>query len=72
MDLRKPGRECPSCCRLAESGRRCNTCGAGTREVPDVVEAAVAQALRQGARVETVAEDGALGVYGGVGALLRF
>ena len=72
MDLRAPGRECPSCGRLAERGRRCATCGSRTREVPDVVEAAVAQALRQGCRVEMVSEDGALAAQGGIGALLRF
>ena len=71
-DLRAPGRECPSCGRLAVKGRRCNACGGETREMTDVVEAAVAQALRQGARVETVAEEVALGERGGVGALLRF
>jgi peptide chain release factor subunit 1 len=72
MDLRAPGRECPSCERLAERGKRCQTCGAATREIPDVVEAAVAQALRRGARVETVTEDGGFESLGGVGALLRF
>ena len=41
-------------------------------EVPDVVEAAVAHALRQGCRVETFSEDGALAGLGGIGALLRF
>ena len=40
--------------------------------VPDVVEAAVAHALRQGCRVETFSEDGALAGLGGIGALLRF
>jgi peptide chain release factor subunit 1 len=72
MDLRTPGRECPSCGRLAVQGKRCNTCGAQTREVPDVVEAAVIQALRQGARVETATEEPAFAERGGVGALLRF
>ncbi|MFN2543310.1 MAG: Vms1/Ankzf1 family peptidyl-tRNA hydrolase [Actinomycetota bacterium] len=72
MDLHAPGRECPSCERLAESGKRCKTCGSETREVADVVEAAVAQALRRGARVETVLEDGGFEALGGLGALLRF
>jgi peptide chain release factor subunit 1 len=71
MDMRHPGRMCPSCGRLAEKGRRCATCGAETHEVTDVVEAAVIQALRQGARVET-SEDAAFRERGGVGALLRF
>ena len=72
MDLRAPGRECPACGRLAERGRRCRRCGAETKDVPDVVEAAVALALRQGCRVETVAGDGAFAQAGGIGALLRF
>jgi peptide subunit release factor 1 (eRF1) len=40
--------------------------------VPDVVEEAVAQALRQGCRVETVLHPEGLAQYGGIGALLRF
>jgi peptide subunit release factor 1 (eRF1) len=40
--------------------------------VPDVVEAVVAQAFRQGCRVETVVERDALASVGGIGALLRF
>jgi peptide chain release factor subunit 1 len=72
MDLRAPGRECPSCGRLAERGQRCRRCGATTKDVPDVVEAAVAAALRQRCRVETVSEDGAFAEMGGIGALLRF
>ena len=39
---------------------------------PDIVEAAVAQALRRGARVETITEDGRFETLGSVGALLRF
>ena len=40
--------------------------------VADVVESAVAVALRQGARVETVTQDGRLQALDGIGALLRF
>ena len=74
MDLHAPGRECTSCGRLTQRGRRCPTCRSETREVPDVIEAAVAQALRQGCRVETISEadDGAFAQLGGIGALLRF
>jgi peptide chain release factor subunit 1 len=74
MDLHVPGRECPSCGRLTERGPRCPTCRSQTREVPDVIEAAVAQALRQGSRVETIpdADDGEFAKLGGIGALLRF
>jgi peptide chain release factor subunit 1 len=71
-ELHAAGRECPSCGWLAETGRRCNRCRAQTRQVPDVVEAAVAQALRQGSRVETVNDDGGFRSLGGIGALLRF
>ena len=67
-----PGHECPSCGALRETGGRCPACGERLREVDDVVEAAVALALRNGARVETVTEDGALDEIGGIGALLRF
>src|SRR5207244_7698212 len=74
MDLHVAGRECTSCGRLTQSARKCPTCRSETREVPDVVEAAVAQALRQGCRVETISEadDGAFSQVGGIGALLRF
>jgi peptide chain release factor subunit 1 len=67
-----PGHECPSCGALREAGGRCPACGERLREVDDVVEAAVALALRSGATVETITEDGALDQIGGVGALLRF
>jgi peptide subunit release factor 1 (eRF1) len=42
------------------------------REVPDVVEVAVASAYERGCRVETVTTDERLGRLGGIGALLRF
>jgi peptide subunit release factor 1 (eRF1) len=47
-------------------------CGSKMDPVPDVVEEAVAQALRQGCRVETVLHPEGLARYGGIGALLRF
>jgi peptide chain release factor subunit 1 len=72
FDFSAPGRECPNCGALFESGTRCQFCGAETRKVGDVVESAVAAAFRQGARVETVTEDGSLEELGGIGALLRF
>jgi peptide chain release factor subunit 1 len=71
IDLSHPGAVCRSCGRLATTGRACPSCGARMHEVPDVVEAAVAAALRSGARVETVL-DGGLDELGGIGALLRF
>jgi peptide chain release factor subunit 1 len=73
IDVRAAGTSCPSCGRLAEAnGGRCETCGAEVADVPDVVEAAVAQAFRQGADVQIVEEDGELHRLGGVGAILRF
>jgi peptide chain release factor subunit 1 len=72
LDLRAPGRECPQCERLTARGKKCPACRSQTHEVPDVVEAAVRQALRHGARAETVTEDGDFAGIGGIGALLRF
>ncbi len=71
FDLTRPGMACPACGRLAAHGSACPTCGAPMTPVPDVVEAAVARALRSGARVETIVEDAGLRDVG-IGALLRF
>jgi peptide chain release factor subunit 1 len=71
-DLRFEGSACGACGRLAASGGRCSACGSRTTSVPDVVEAGVALALRQGSRVETLVEDGLLHDAGGIGAYLRF
>jgi peptide subunit release factor 1 (eRF1) len=67
-----PGAECATCGWLAERDGRCPVCSSALIEVPDVVDAAVAQAVRGGSRVETVADAGLLEPAGGVGALLRF
>ena len=72
IELSAPGAACPACGRLAEHGSTCAACGARLEPVPDVVEAAVAQAFQQGCRVETVVERDALASVGGIGALLRF
>jgi peptide chain release factor subunit 1 len=72
IDLAAPGAVCPACGRLTEHGSECAACGTRLEPLPDVVEAAVAQAFRQGCRVETVVERDALGALGGIGALLRF
>ncbi|MBI4261028.1 MAG: hypothetical protein HY658_10720 [Actinobacteria bacterium] len=71
-EVRAEGLACPRCGRLATGGTACEACGEKLQPVPDVVEAAVAQALRQGTRVEVVTEDGLLEELGGVGATLRF
>lgn len=72
FDLSRPGSACGSCGRLTTSGSACPTCGSPMAEVPDVVEAAVAQALRLGCRVESVLDATELDPLGGVGAILRF
>jgi peptide chain release factor subunit 1 len=72
FDLQAPGYECPRCGLLAEKKGPCPVDGEPMRGVSDVVESAVAMALRQGARVETVTQDGGLRAMGGIGALLRF
>jgi peptide chain release factor subunit 1 len=71
-DLSAPGFSCPSCGRLTDRGTKCPACGSKMEPRPDVVEEAVAQALRQGCRVETVLHPDGLAQYGGIGALLRF
>lgn len=66
-----PGVRCPECGLLDAERKRCPRCGVPTSPVIDLVDAAVAVALRQRATVETVShaladEDGT------IGALLRF
>ncbi|MGH2637318.1 MAG: host attachment protein [Actinomycetota bacterium] len=71
IDLSAPGSVCRVCGRLATTVRSCPGCGGRTDPVPDVVEAAVTTAFRNGSRVETILGDG-LEPLGGIGALLRF
>jgi len=71
IDLSVAGNSCASCGRLVEDGGACPACGGRLEPVPDVVEAAVARAIRSGCRVETVVSD-AVSRLGGIGALLRF
>jgi peptide chain release factor subunit 1 len=72
LDLSAPGFSCPNCGRLTERGTRCPACGSTMKPVADVVEEAVARAVRQGSRVETIVHPDGLARYGGIGALLRF
>ncbi len=72
VDLSLPGTTCRGCGRPSLEPGACPTCGGEMRPVPDVVEAAVALAVRQGARVETVNADAELADLGGIGAFLRF
>ncbi len=67
-----PGARCPACGRLLVRASRCPSCGGRTERIPDVVEAAVAVAFRNGARVETIVDDDREPSFDGVGALLRF
>ncbi|HXF56819.1 MAG TPA: Vms1/Ankzf1 family peptidyl-tRNA hydrolase [Actinomycetota bacterium] len=66
--LAREGVRCAGCGWLAEEGETCPTCQEPTELVPDVVDLAVASALRQGARVETLSHVADVEV----GALLRF
>lgn len=71
--LQVEGVRCQDCARLAESGGRCRSCGGPTEPIPDVVESAVASALRQSARVETITTAGPEPLDGAqIGALLRY
>ena len=72
FDLHAQGHECPSCGRLSEKSGRCEACGSETLPVRDVVESAVAKAVLQDCRVETVTGETSLQEVGGIGALLRF
>lgn len=72
LDLARPGGVCDRCGRLGTRASACPTCGAPMREVPDVVEVAVAAAYERGCEVETVTADERLERLGGIGALLRF
>ncbi len=73
LGSRAEGRRCTTCGSLWTAGKRCATCGGRLEPVPDVVESAVAAALRQSARIETVrlADPGALDGEQ-IGAILRY
>jgi len=65
------GVRCTQCGWLGTSGTVCMACGGSTEKVGDVVESAVAKAIRQSARVETLTSwDGRDRAE--VGALLRY
>jgi peptide chain release factor subunit 1 len=72
LDRHEPGTMCAACGWLAEREGRCPACGSSLGRIPDVVDAAVARAVRAGSRVDTVVDGGLLEPAGGVGALLRF
>jgi peptide chain release factor subunit 1 len=66
------GARCVACGRLAVEGSTCATCGGDLEPVPDVVESAVAAALRQSSRVETLTMANDVAGARDVGALLRY
>ncbi len=67
-----PGWRCPECGTLAAMGPRCKRCGGRMREVADVVEDAVEEALARSCQVEICVGNADLDVMGRVGALLRY
>jgi peptide chain release factor subunit 1 len=67
-----PGWRCPGCGILAAMGPRCKRCGGRMREVDDVVEDTVEEALAQSCQVEICVGNADLDVMGRVGALLRY
>jgi len=70
--LSVPGAQCSDCGRLATSGSVCSTCGGGLEAVPDVVESAVATAMRQSSKVEILSLLEPEETTHDVSALLRF
>ncbi|HJP66337.1 MAG TPA: VLRF1 family aeRF1-type release factor [Actinomycetota bacterium] len=71
--LSSGGLRCTDCGRLWAEGGRCRVCRGRLEPVPDVVESAVASALRQSAHVETITFAGPQSLDGEkIGALLRY
>ncbi len=70
--LSVPGAQCSACGRLATAGSVCSTCGGGLEAVPDVVESAVASAMRQSSRVEILSLLEPEEIAHDIAALVRF
>jgi peptide chain release factor subunit 1 len=73
--LEREGVRCTTCGRLWMAGARCPTCRGRTERVPDVVDEAVASAIRQSARVDVltlVSDDPRRLREVEAGALLRY
>ncbi|MCB2188784.1 MAG: hypothetical protein KQJ78_20385 [Deltaproteobacteria bacterium] len=71
-DFTSPGGVCPSCGRLRHVAGPCPLCNEPMTKVQDVVDLAVAQAMRSGAQIEQVSGPSALDHMGGVAAVLRY
>jgi peptide chain release factor subunit 1 len=73
IGLSAEGMRCTNCGRLSLGGRTCHACGGRLQSEPDIVDLAVAAALQQGARVETLTMlNSGPGGHHDIGALLRF
>jgi peptide chain release factor subunit 1 len=72
--MSREGMRCTKCGRLSIGGRRCNVCRGDLEAVRDIVDHAVAAALQQGARVETLTmlNSGPGTGHHDIGALLRY
>ncbi len=65
--------ECTNCGHLdTRIVKDCAVCGQQTRELDDVADALISQALRNSAEIVYVSDDPEFARAGGVGALLRF
>jgi peptide chain release factor subunit 1 len=70
--LSVPGARCAACGRLATSGSVCAICGGKLEEDPDVVDSAVAGAIRQSSRIEILSLLEPEVSLPDIAALLRF
>jgi peptide chain release factor subunit 1 len=73
-NFKAPGFECANCGGLFSTAKAfCQYCGGKVQGVTDVVERAIEQALRNGAKVQVAAGDAAtmLAAGGGIAAFLR-
>ncbi len=70
--LRAEGLYCKSCRYIGLGERTCPNCQSPLQASPDVIDLAVAEAIRQGCEVRHVFEATQLDGVGSVGALLRF
>jgi peptide chain release factor subunit 1 len=72
FELSVPGARCVECGRLAISGSRCGICGGRLELDSDVIESAVASAIRQSSKVEILSLLEPEETIPDIAALLRF